>query len=257
MIIPSLSVLAGPNSSKFMKVLCGICHPAVLYFFGTDNFVFYEKARVGVTSFTVAEASGNDELSMIEVLILMWFDAILFTFLHWYFDKVIPRTGGASLPPHFFLMPSYWKDGEVWATASAGYDSVNASDISFAHVEAVSDECKQQEENKTCVQTKGLRKVYNTNMGPKVAVQNLDLCFYKNHVTCLLGHNGAGTFGGGQTMSKQLINCCCCCCCFYLLYFAYHRTTGALLSKASGPRPLLVLPSPSPFPVQLANPTTL
>jgi len=37
-----------------------------------------------------------------------------------------------------------------------------------------------------------LRKVYHTNAGPKVAVSSLDLNFYKNQITCLLGHNGAG-----------------------------------------------------------------
>ena len=38
----------------------------------------------------------------------------------------------------------------------------------------------------------GLRKVYNTNKGAKVAVQDLSLNFYKNQISCLLGHNGAG-----------------------------------------------------------------
>jgi ABC-type glutathione transport system ATPase component len=89
-------------------------------------------------------------------------------------------------------MPSYWKTGEVSVKTVEHYDVLDAADISFAQVEAVSDECKQQEANQTCVQIQGLRKVYQTNAGPKVAVQSLDLNFYKDHITCLLGHNGAG-----------------------------------------------------------------
>ena len=59
-------------------------------------------------------------------------------------------------------------------------------------IEAVPEELKKQEVDNTCVQIKSLSKVYDTNKGKKVAVNCLDLTFYKNHITCLLGHNGAG-----------------------------------------------------------------
>ena len=45
---------------------------------------------------------------------------------------------------------------------------------------------------KTCIEIKGLRKVFPTPAGTKVAVSSLNLDMYEGQILALLGHNGAG-----------------------------------------------------------------
>jgi ABC-type transport system involved in cytochrome bd biosynthesis fused ATPase/permease subunit len=119
-------------------------------------------------------------------------DTFIYIVLSWYVAKVVPSDFGVSLPLHFIFMPSYWKTGEIWSSGNAHYVQVDTKDIHITTVEEIGEDLVQQEKNKDIIQIKGLRKVYNTNNGEKVAVSDLDLNFYKGQVSCLLGHNGAG-----------------------------------------------------------------
>mmetsp|Transcript_18020 Transcript_18020/g.36628 ORF Transcript_18020/g.36628 Transcript_18020/m.36628 type:complete len:1943 (+) Transcript_18020:73-5901(+) len=188
-------VLANPSiiGPKFLRVIVALGHPATLFFYLTDNFVFFESREVGVTSNTISsEINDIEALNARDCFILMFFDTFLFAFLAWYVEKVKPSEFGVALPPHFFLMPSYWKTGEVWSSSQMDYSTVAADDIDLIATEDVGEELKRQVANNQCVQIKGLNKVYHTNNGPKVAVEDLTLNFYKGQISCLLGHNGAG-----------------------------------------------------------------
>ena len=118
--------LAGDSASKATKVICSLLHPAVLYFRGTDNFVYLEQAQVGVTADTIGSPKDQNDLSMMDTLVLMWFDTFLFIVLHWYFDKIVPSSRGVALPFYFFLVPSYWSTGEVYTISNANYDVIDA-----------------------------------------------------------------------------------------------------------------------------------
>jgi ABC-type glutathione transport system ATPase component len=56
--------------------------------------------------------------------------------------------------------------------------------------EEVPDSFKQQIANNNCVDIRGLRKVFSTTSGVKVAVNDLSLTIYSGQITALLGHNG-------------------------------------------------------------------
>ncbi|GMH76285.1 hypothetical protein TL16_g07027 [Triparma laevis f. inornata] len=179
---------------KFFRILVSMAHPATLYFYMTDCFVFFESRQIGVNSNTInAPISDPKALTAQDCFILYFFDTFLYVFLAWYVGKIMPSEFGVALPPYFIFMPSYWKTGEIWTPGdSASYSTVAVNDIDIINVEEVGEDLKRQEGLNECVQIKGLRKVYNTNKGAKVAVQDLSLNFYKNQISCLLGHNGAG-----------------------------------------------------------------
>ena len=59
-------------------------------------------------------------------------------------------------------------------------------------IEEVPRELQKLEEEKRCVSIDGLYKVFNTPVGPKVAVNDLQVTMYEGQIFCLLGHNGAG-----------------------------------------------------------------
>jgi len=178
---------------KFFRILVSMAHPATLYFYMTNCFVFFESRQIGVTGDTINAATDEpNSLTAAECFILYFFDTFLYIFLAWYVGKIRPSEFGVALPPHFIFMPSYWKTGEIWTSGDGSYSTVAVDDIDIISVEPVGEDLKRQEANNECVQIKGLRKVYSTNKGAKVAVQDLSLNFYKNQISCLLGHNGAG-----------------------------------------------------------------
>jgi hypothetical protein len=78
--------------------------PATAFAFGADIVSAYEYAEQGVQSWNASEGyySFNTTLSM------LFFDTILYLFLGFYFDQVIPREYGTPRPFYFFLMPSVW-----------------------------------------------------------------------------------------------------------------------------------------------------
>jgi ABC-type multidrug transport system fused ATPase/permease subunit len=187
MIIPAMI-----PDGKAYKVIVSLCHPGSLFMYTVDNFIFYESNQIGVTADTARTAIDIYSIPYNECLVIMVVDTFMYICLSWYVAKVVPSDFGVSLPPHFIFMPSYWKTGEVWSSNKGDYATVDTNDIQISTVEEVRADLVRQEEDKEIIQIKGLRKVYNTNSGEKVAVSGLDLNFYKGQVSCLLGHNGAG-----------------------------------------------------------------
>ena len=180
--------------TKFYTGFLGLLHPACLYMFLSDEIIFYETKQAGLTSSTVSAASSLNGFSAQTHFIMMFFDTFLYAALSWYFNKVIPSDHGVALPPHFIFMPSYWKTGEIWHERDEiGYSSIASLDIDLSITEPVGDDLLRQERDNECVKIRGLHKTFNSMTGGQVtAVQGLDLNFYKNQISCLLGHNGAG-----------------------------------------------------------------
>jgi len=57
------------------------------------------------------------------------------------------------------------------------------------NVEEVDQICRDKEANKQVLEVTNASKIYPNK---KKAVDNLSFKMYKDHITCLLGHNGAG-----------------------------------------------------------------
>ena len=120
-------------------------------------------------------------------------DIVLYTALAVYLDEVLPKQFGIQQKPWFCCLKSYWRGGgeaeeEYVALEGEGGDAGEEA----PEVEEVSLELRRQEEQGETVSISGLRKVFSTPDGPKVAVHGLDLTIYSGQIFVLLGHNGAG-----------------------------------------------------------------
>lgn len=73
---------------------------------GANVFADYEGGLVGIQSSNVDQETSNFTYNL--CVGMLFFDAILYGALAWYFDKVIPSEFGTSLPFYFPLLPSYW-----------------------------------------------------------------------------------------------------------------------------------------------------
>ena len=118
---------------------------------------------------------------------MLAFDAILWSIVAWYLNRVVPSEYGTPLRWYFPFTPSYWCPGTAKAPRDDGDETIDETDPSIP-IEPVSNALKQQDEEGKSVQIKNLRKAY----GEKLAVDGLSLSMYSGQVTALLGHNGAG-----------------------------------------------------------------
>ncbi|TDH71046.1 hypothetical protein CCR75_004636 [Bremia lactucae] len=143
----------------------------------------------------------NDNFRFSCSLLMFVFDTLLYTLLGLYFEKVIPKEHGTTLPWYFPVTLSYWKkDRKKYEGVTSGIESEYAGealldnvavDVTY-NVESVSAELREQERQGQVLAVQHLRKVFSVPGGEKVAVKDLNLNMYKNQITCLLGHNGAG-----------------------------------------------------------------
>jgi hypothetical protein len=85
------------------KMIASLC-PATAFCFGADIIADYEYAEQGIQSYNAKEG----EYSFNTTLGFLFFDTILYTFLGWYLDQVVPQQYGVARPFYFFFLPSYW-----------------------------------------------------------------------------------------------------------------------------------------------------
>ncbi|GBG84246.1 hypothetical protein CBR_g38217 [Chara braunii] len=187
--------------------------PPTAFAFGVDLLAQYEGAGEGLTWHEVfigspgENGSPHHEYGMGKVLGMLTVDAILFAFLGWYLEQVLPSQYGLRRPVWFFMMPSYWVSESCWESflvrmrhslriARLGvYEAVPMKDpAEHYHADGVI-KCDEELEkcgrngHRAAIQVQGLTKVYP---GGKVAVEGLNLDVYEGQITALLGHNGAG-----------------------------------------------------------------
>jgi hypothetical protein len=164
--------------------------------FGIDIINGYEYTGVGLQFSNLQDTSFN-ALGCME---LMFADFFLYGLLAWYLDQIIPHEFGTPRHPLFLLSPSYWKaiccccgiktdhtqelinHYGLPPEMSASIESSTASE----NVELLSQEAKAS----VPVIVHALRKQYPSG---KLAVERVDLAMVEGQITCLLGHNGAGT----------------------------------------------------------------
>ncbi|KAI9984335.1 hypothetical protein PInf_005683 [Phytophthora infestans] len=155
--------------------------------------------------------------SAFRMSLFLLLDSVILVALGWYLEQVLPQQFGVRKPWHFLLTKSYWVDkmgqseDDEMATCSENYatpilspqaggvytqltDQNVAKPSVNAYVEPVNATLAMQERNGTCLQIRGLRKVFPSEEDgeERVAVAGLDLAMYSGQITALLGHNGAG-----------------------------------------------------------------
>jgi ATP-binding cassette subfamily A (ABC1) protein 3 len=196
----------------------GVCvlSPAA-FSFGVSLLAQYEEAGVGAQWSSLTEDVGAG-IDLGSVFLILMFDTIAYSFLGWYLEQVLPKEFGVRQPYLFIFHKSYWvpgatdswfdqsvpgiRDGSGGGGAAApagslldeGNHAAGPGDAAGGgiNMEEVSADLRAQEKTNECVQIYGLRRVFDTPDGEKVAVKNLTVNIYANQIFALLGHNGAG-----------------------------------------------------------------
>ncbi|KAF0694082.1 hypothetical protein As57867_014957, partial [Aphanomyces stellatus] len=176
------------STSKSKSIAC-IFAPAAMTF-GVKSLADSETNGVGITWANVNSEFNNFKFATAMGMLL--FDAILYTLLGLYFERVVPKDYGVTEKWYFFVSPAYWRKKLSKKTPVAQVDHGIALDVTSDNIEPVGMELKKQEQSGEALQIRNLRRVFPVPGGEKVAVKNMTMTMYKNQITCLLGHNGAG-----------------------------------------------------------------
>ncbi|KAK9828547.1 hypothetical protein WJX72_000707 [[Myrmecia] bisecta] len=172
-LIPTFQPYGGPG-----WVLSCLLPPSSISLFAYV-LVKLESSQRGVRWSTLPLAvTAEYPFSASTVFRMLALDVVLYAALTWYFDKVVSRQYGQTLPVYFFLQPSYWHAKMAQKPSEDAAAAIHTAG-------------KDQED--LAVSVNGLRKTFGTtDGGVKAAVDGLDLDIYKGQITALLGVNGAG-----------------------------------------------------------------
>ena len=165
--------------------------------------------------------SVDDQFTFATVLHMLILDIFLYGGLTLYLDAIFPGKYGVAKPWHFIfteLLSCCSGAGANGAGAGAstgaqqmrrsnssksayslhsinspGAGATNGDDDDVALLDGSGGGGRTSTDgNKVGIEIKGLRKVYKTNQGEVVAVDDNTLSMFEGQVTALLGHNGAG-----------------------------------------------------------------
>jgi ATP-binding cassette, subfamily A (ABC1), member 3 len=153
---------------------------------------------------------------------MMAFDTVLYMFLAWYADEVLPsswREFGIPRPFYFPFTGHYWREVCGYSTSIAAPVAASKEEFVPAGLdnplfEKPGAELLHRGRDKKCVSVRKLRK----HFGNFKAVKDIDLDCYEGQITVILGHNGAGksttfnmltgllppTHGGAQVYGKSI-----------------------------------------------------
>ncbi|KAK9754118.1 ABC transporter [Popillia japonica] len=126
-------------------------------------------------------------------LIMMGLDIVLYGFLAYYLDCVIPSEHGTKRSPFFCFKPSYWcpkKHPRGLPLLNGGSSNMlNNDEETNTDVEQVPREMKGKE----AIRIVDLFKSFHHCRQPEIkAINGINLTIYEGQITAILGHNGAG-----------------------------------------------------------------
>lgn len=123
-------------------------------------------------------------------ILMMALDIILYAFLSYYLDMVIPSEHGTKQNPFFCFNPSFWcKKKEPKIPLLNGESTVNSFNQYEPDIEPVPREMRGRE----AIKIVDLVKTFSACRGNTVAAINgINLTIYEGQITAILGKNGAG-----------------------------------------------------------------
>ncbi|XP_043210381.1 phospholipid-transporting ATPase ABCA3-like, partial [Amphibalanus amphitrite] len=160
----------------------------VAFTLGIDRAVDFDNRKIGLHSFNMWDDSGG--LPFGGCIVMLCVDIVLYAFLAFYLDNVLPNEYGRRESVFFIFKKSYWFGSNkslLLADMDGDHAALDGQDSS-PDVEPVSGEVKQ----KLALRVFGLRKEFTNNKKKVVAVNDLSLDMYEGQITAILGHNGAG-----------------------------------------------------------------
>lgn len=129
-------------------------------------------------SIVTKRALNVDNITMMDIWIIMFLIFIGISLLIWYFSQVVPWVASNPKPVYFPLKPSYWCPVPVESVATQIPPDDPGAEVYFeSPPEGAIVAIKLQQVTKT--------------FGPTTALDCVDLEIYKGQTTVLLGHNGA------------------------------------------------------------------
>lgn len=129
-------------------------------------------------------ATVDDNFSLLDAMLMLLVDTVLYLLVTWYVDNVHPGDYGVPQPWYFPVSKTYWC-------------GITPSEDNYHHDEPPSVTNPEKFERdptdlRVGIKISNLRKVFGSGTGKKVAVSNTTLNMYDGQITALLGHNGAG-----------------------------------------------------------------
>lgn len=123
-------------------------------------------------------------------ILMMAVDIILYAFLAYYLDSVIPAEHGTKQNPFFCFNPSFWCKKNKPRISLNGESTVNSFNQYEPDVEPVPREMRGRE----AIKIVDLMKTFNScrGGGQVAAINGINLTIYEGQITAILGKNGAG-----------------------------------------------------------------
>ncbi|ESO83918.1 hypothetical protein LOTGIDRAFT_229502 [Lottia gigantea] len=145
----------------------------------------FEGTGTGVQWSNIADgASVDDDFTLLNVLVMLLVDSVLYGIVTWYIEAVFPGDYGVPQRWYFPVTASYWCGNQL-TEASVDDKSLSIGQIpEFFENDPVG--------IKPGIQIRNLRKVFGKDEKKNVAVAGMTLDMYEGQITALLGHNGAG-----------------------------------------------------------------
>ena len=156
-------------------------HPVAAVSFGVQEIGRLEDAGVGATGSTIFTTDSPSGYTLGSTMFSFVVSSILWGFLTFYLNRVVPSACGQTLPWYFPVNAAYWC-GAV-ASAKKDHDDDLDSAMYGVPVEEVGDAVHSSIKDGKGIAIRGLRKQF----GEKTAVDNLHLTMYNNQITALLG----------------------------------------------------------------------
>jgi ABC-type multidrug transport system fused ATPase/permease subunit len=164
--------------------------PCTAFAFGADIIADYEYSEVGVQTWN----AGVGDYSFNTAVGFLFLDTLLYIFLGWYLELVIPRQYGVGRPWYFLILPSYWGSVFCCCFTNSSQRANPSPGVVVAAREGDELDFEPMVDSTLIprVDIQDLVKRYNKNPDVPAAVNHLNLTLYESQITCLLGHNGAG-----------------------------------------------------------------
>lgn len=169
-----------PALIRFLSI-----HPVTAYTYGLIMMGYLEDSGVGVQMTNIASSDFPSGYTFASSLVMLAADSLLWGFLTWYFNRVLPGDYGTALRWNFPFTRQYWCPRKSYNDE----DHEEISNVDNTCIEPISNTIKsQQQHENNSIHIHKLHKQF----GDKTAVDSLNLSMYNGQITCLLGHNGAG-----------------------------------------------------------------
>ena len=132
--------------------------------------------------------------SVFTMFIMLFIDLLIYFFLGYYLQNVLPQDFGIRKPWYFIFSKSFWgckkKNNNLQNNKLDANQELISNKIEIENDNFQSEDIyKEMIDPKSSLKIKDIVKKFDDG---KIAVNHVNLNFYKNEIFALLGHNGAG-----------------------------------------------------------------